>query len=97
MKRLVSFIFLLLVIIVGILFAVLNAEKVAFNYYFGQTDIELSKILVITLAIGALLGIAASMGMLFRARREIARIRKTAALAEKEITNLRSIPIKDRH
>ena len=97
MKRIVSFIVVLAIVVVGILFAVLNAEKVGFDYYFDKTEIELSKILVITLVIGAILGIFASLGMLIRARREISKIKKSAALAEKEISNLRSIPLKDKH
>ena len=97
MKRIVSFIVVLAIVVFGILFAVLNAEKVGFNYYFGKTEIELSKILVIALVIGSLLGVLASLGMILRMRREMSKLRKTAAVAEKEISNLRSIPIKDKH
>jgi len=39
----------------------------------------------------------AALGMVLRARHEAARLRQKVALAEKEVANLRAIPIKDRH
>jgi len=96
-KRIVSYTLLLLIVLMGILFAVLNAQPVKFDFYFGSTEQPLSLIIVVTLILGSLLGILASFGLIVRSRREAARQRRAAELAEKEVANLRAIPIKDRH
>ncbi len=90
------FIFLVLVIF-GIVFAVLNAEPVQLNYYFGTKEVALSLILVLAMIIGAILGVIASASMIISNRREVMKLRKSVELAEKEVTNLRAIPIRDNH
>ena len=97
MKRIISYTVLLVIILLGIIFAVLNAQPVQFDFYFGRTEQPLSLIIIVTLILGSLLGILASFGLIVRSRREAARLRRTAELAEKEVANLRAIPIKDRH
>ncbi len=91
-----SFIFLVLVIF-GIVFAVLNAEPVKLNYYFGSEDVPLSLIIVFAMIVGAILGVVASASMIISNRREVMKLRKSVELAEKEVTNLRAIPIRDNH
>jgi len=91
-----SFIFLVLVIF-GIVFAVLNAEPVKLNYYFGSEDVALSLIIVFAMIVGAILGVVASASMIISNRREVMKLRKSVELAEKEVTNLRAIPIRDNH
>lgn len=94
----IVYLFLLLVLIVfGIVFAVLNAEPVQLNYYFGSKQLALSLVLVLAMMLGAILGLAACAGMILSNRREVARLKKAAALAEKEVANLRAIPIRDDH
>ena len=97
MKRILYLFIFFVLLVIGITFAVLNAEPVGLNYYFGSKEIELSIILVITLIIGAILGILASANLFLSHRREIIRLKKAMDLAEKEINNLRSIPIRDKH
>ena len=91
-----SFIFLVLVIF-GIVFAVLNAEPVKLNYYFGSEEVALSLIIVFAMIVGAILGVVASASMIISNRREVMKLRKSVELAEKEVTNLRAIPIRDNH
>ena len=71
-KIIYLFLFLALVIF-GIVFAVLNAEPVQLNYYFGSANVIISN------------------------RREVVKLRKSIQLAEKEVANLRAIPIRDDH
>lgn len=97
MKRIVTFLILVLVVLVGVAFAVLNAQPILLNYYFGSREIPLSLLLVLALGLGAMLGIVASIGLLIRNKREMQKLRKAAKLAEKEIDNLRSLPIRDVH
>lgn len=96
MKRILSFLILLLMAILAIGFAVLNAELVELNYYFGRSTAPLSLALVLAVVVGAALGVFASMAMLVRARRDNARLRKKAELARKEVLNLRAIPLREK-
>ncbi len=97
MKRIIIFTLLLLVSLLGLSFALMNAEPVTLNYYFGKLQAPLSLVLVIALAFGAVMGVLASMWVVITQKREMAKLRKAAKLTEKEITNLRSLPMKDSH
>ena len=97
MKRIILFIVFFIVAIFGISFAVLNADSVKFNYYFGHFDAPLSLIIVISLACGAVLGVLASLTLIVRLKHEQTKLKKSIALAEKEVENLRSLPLKDKH
>ena len=67
------------------------------NYYFGSIEAPLSLVIVIAIIIGAALGVLASTGIVFGQKRELAKLRKSNKLAEQEISNLRSLPLKDSH
>ena len=97
MKRIVYFILFLILAVLGIVFGVRNSQIVQFDYYLGTIETYLSFALVLALALGAGLGVFASMAMLIRAKREIARLKKSAEISAKEVTNLRTIPISDKH
>jgi len=97
MSKLIYTILVLAVILFGIIFAILNAENVQLNYYFGSQQLPLSLALVFSMIVGALLGVLASIGLILRSRREVAKLRKASEIAEKEIANLRAIPIKNTH
>lgn len=93
--KLVKMIFILLVIALGISFAVLNAKSVPLNYFFEAREISLALLLAITLAIGALIGLLLSLPSLFRLKRTNRQMKGRLKLFEKELENLRTIPIKD--
>lgn len=97
MLRIFYLLLFLLLIVIGIAFAVLNAEAVEFSYYFSSRQIPLSLILVLAMFAGAVLGVLASTSLIIKLKREMAQLKKSASLAEKEIINLRAIPIKDKH
>ena len=97
MVRIVYLIIFLILVIFGIVFAVLNAEPVKLNYYFGSKEVALSLILVLAMIVGAILGVIASASMIISNRREVVKLRKSVELAEKEVANLRAIPIRDNH
>ncbi len=97
MRRILTLFFMLVLIVAGILFAVLNAEPVVLNYYFGRQAMPLSLVLVLAMLVGAVLGVLACSGVLVRQRRAIHKWRRAAELAEKEVENLRAIPIRDEH
>ena len=97
MIRLAYIITSLILLIIGILFAVLNAEPVTLHYYFGENQLPLSLVIISSIIIGALLGIVASAVIILKLKRDNARLRKTSEASEKELKNLRTMPLKDDH
>jgi uncharacterized integral membrane protein len=95
--RLFVYLLFFVVLIVCVGFAVINAEPVAVSYYFGALTAPLSLIAVIAVIAGAILGVVAGLGMVLRAKREISGLRRQLRLKEKEVSNLRAIPIRDEH
>jgi putative membrane protein len=97
MKRIITFVLLLLVSLLGLTFALMNAEAVQIDYYFGSVQAPLSLVVVIAIIIGAGFGVLASTGIVLGQKRELAKLRKSNKLANQEISNLRSLPLKDSH
>ncbi|MCW8902467.1 MULTISPECIES: lipopolysaccharide assembly LapA domain-containing protein [Sedimenticola] len=93
--RFLKLIFILLIMMIGAAFAVMNAETVRLNYYFGVKELPLSVILVAAVGLGAILGVLATLSSSLRLRRENMSLRHKARIARQEVNNLRSIPIKD--
>ena len=93
--RLIRLILFLLVMLAGVALAVMNADLVNLNYYFGSRELPLSVLLVAAVFVGAILGMVAGLGGMMRVKRENADLRKQARLASEEVNNLRSLPIKD--
>lgn len=97
MKRILVFVILLVVALLGLSFALMNAELVSLNYYFATIQVPLSMVVVLAIVVGALLGVLTMLGMALGQKRELAKMRKSIKLAEMEISNLRSLPLKDSH
>lgn len=95
--RILSLVILLIVLLLGLSFAVLNSGSIVVNYYFGEQEIPLSVALVLALVMGSLLGVLASLSVIFRQRARISSLNRIVSMTEKEVTNLRSLPIKDDH
>ncbi len=91
MKRLISFVVLLAVLVVGIYFGLLNADPVTINYYFGTYETPLSLVMVVSVLLGALLGAIASIGIVFRMRKRINRLRREKTSTERELANTRAM------
>jgi len=94
--RIVKLFIFMLIVLLGAIFAVLNAEPVQFNYYFGSRSLPLSLIMTGALGIGILLGILSSMGLMFALKRENLSLKRKSRLANLEVNNLRALPLKDR-
>ena len=97
MKRIVTFALLLLVSLLGLTFALMNAESVQLHYYFGDIQAPLSLVVVIAIILGASMGVLASMGVVFGQKRVLTKLRKSTRIAKQEVSNLRSLPLNDGH
>jgi len=81
--------------LIGLTFAALNSEVITFNYYIGSKEMALSLLLVFTFGAGICLGLLVAILPWIKVKRENRRIKSRLKVIEKEVENLRSIPIKD--
>lgn len=82
--RYISWLFQMFVFIILLGFALKNSQPVTLHYFFGY---EWQSTLVVTLllffAVGAGLGILATLGIWFRQRRELSRLKREIAELKK--------------
>lgn len=95
--RIISLIISIIIILLGIGFASLNASPVSINYYIGTRSLPLSLLVVLTFSVGLLLGMFLVSLKVIRLKHDLRRTRSKARIAEKEVENLRAIPLKDTH
>jgi len=95
--RLVMLIIYILLIIIGVSFAALNATSVGVNFYFKTVSMPISVLITIMLGIGILIGFLLFICRYWRLKAECHKIKNQLKLTEKEIKNLRSIPLQDQH
>jgi len=94
--RIISYFFILVIVLFGMTFATLNSESVTIDYYLGQTTFPLSLLLVSVFASGCFIGMVAGFWLLIKAKLLNYRLHQQLSLAEKEIENLRAIPLQDK-
>jgi len=97
MKRILFFIVLLILVVFTISFTLLNTQTVSIKYYFVQWNTDLMKVILFSVCLGAALGFMATIGMVIRLKHELKRKKKEVKLIEKEVANLRALPLKDKH
>ena len=67
-------------------FAVKNSEVVTLQYYLGyQWQAPLVLVILLFFALGAAVGVVASLGFLFKQRRELSTLRKELRLKEQAV------------
>ena len=93
--RLLKLLVILLVMVLGAAFTVMNPVNVPVEYYFGQRELPLPVLLLGALAVGALLGMLSGLGAILGLKRDNARLRRRERLAVEEVNNLRSIPLRE--
>ena len=96
MAKALLYSFLLILLILTLSFSVINAQPVTIHYYLGTRELPLALLMALTLAVGMIVGVIAMLKPMMRLRMEIARLKRSMKLSEKEIANLRSIPVKER-
>lgn len=94
MRYVVAF-FWVLILVVATVFVVLNSSHVQFDYYFGKVSIYLPFLLFVALIMGALLGFLAMLPWWWRGMLRLRGCKSALKKAEKEINNLRHLPMKD--
>ncbi|KAF0192555.1 MAG: hypothetical protein FD165_718 [Gammaproteobacteria bacterium] len=92
---LLNLLILILVVFVAFSFSALNSENVLVNYYFGSRELPLPVVILLAIMFGALLGIAASLGLVLKSRHHASKLRRTLKKTEKEVVNLQSVGVKE--
>ena len=95
MRRIIKLILIFLVTVLAVTFTLLNSQPVKINFYFGNFEADLVIVILICLALGSLLGIFAVLGKLISFKQELMRKDKKIRVTEKEVENLRTLPLKD--
>jgi putative membrane protein len=96
MRLFILFIYLLL-IIVCLAFASLNANEVTLKLHWLTLQLPLAFIMVTCFAAGLVFGAIIFLGKYLGLRHSHHKIKNQISVMEKEIKNLRSIPIQDSH
>ena len=93
--RIVMTIFYVLLILIGVGFAGLNASSVQINVYFTILTMPVSVLIILVLGVGVLIGIILFQSRYWRLKAEHRKLKNQLKLTEKEIRNLRAIPLQD--
>lgn len=95
--RIITTILIILLVLLGVTFAGLNAEPVNVNYYVGINKLPLSLLLVVAFVCGGLLGLLTNIVFCIKLKSANVLLRRRLKLAEEEVANLRTMPLKDQH
>lgn len=93
---LIKLLLLLVFMVVGASFALINDSPVTVDLYFIQSQMPLSMLLLLAVGCGILLGGLAGMVYFMRVKKENADLRRKTRLVNEEVKNLRAMPIKGR-
>lgn len=95
MSRIAKLILVFVILLVGLAFHLKNNQPIELNYYLDVINLPLSWLVVIILFIGAMLGVLSSLPIIIKLKRDKLRLEKQIKNSEKEINNLRVMPVKD--
>ena len=95
MKRLFSIIILLIFMAFGVAIAIVNAEEVVFNFYYGSVTQPLSILLVGAIMVGALLATFINSMVILSLRHQVRRAQRQLKQSEENSVTL--IESSDKH
>jgi lipopolysaccharide assembly protein A len=93
--RFIMTIFYLCLMIFGVSFAALNAEVVTLNLYFKTLSLPISVWMIAAFAFGIIMGVIIFLGRYWGLKSKFRKTKHALQLMEREIKNLREIPLKD--
>lgn len=95
MSKLLSLLFLLSVLILSLTFTAINVQTIQINYFIGSQEAPLALVLGATLIAGAILGALVMMRPIMSLKLKSSKLRRSIRNNEKEISILRTLPIKN--
>lgn len=94
MLKLFKLVLVVLFLVIGAAFAIINDRPVDLDLYFLVTQLPLSLILILAAGLGIGLGAIVSSFYFMRLRKQNADLRRHARVAQQEVANLRKLPTK---
>jgi uncharacterized membrane protein YciS (DUF1049 family) len=88
MKRLFTILILLLFMAFGVAIAIVNAEEVTFNYYYGSIKQPLSILLVAAIMLGAILATLINSFVILSLRHQLRRVQRQVKKADNSSVSL---------
>lgn len=95
--RIVTYLFLVLLVCFALIFSALNADPVDVNYYLGTKRLPLSLLTILSFIFGGMLGLLTAFITYIKLKYVNRCLRHRLNLVEKELSNLRALPFKDQH
>ena len=95
--RIMMALFYLVLIVVGVSFAALNAASVQVNLYVTTAKMPVSVLMAVMMGVGVCIGCFLFACRYWQLKMAFRKIKNQLKLTEKEIKNLRSIPLQDQH
>jgi putative membrane protein len=96
MKKILYWAILLVVILLSLAFAARNPQVVEIQYYFGiHWKGSLAVLLLMVMSIGVLIGVMGMLVFALKSRRRASKAHRYTERIEKELENLRALPIKN--
>ncbi len=94
--RIIYYLLLIIVVLLGATFATLNMQTTSINYYLGQSSLPLALLLALTFVAGCVMGLTIGFWLLLKSKVKHFRLRQRLTLVEKELENLRTIPLREK-
>jgi lipopolysaccharide assembly protein A len=95
--RIFTLLLTIVLILCGVSFAALNAKAVTINFYFKLVTMPVSLVIVLSFGLGMLVGFCLIVFKTMKLKRENRKMKGKIELTQKEVKNLRAIPLKDEH
>ena len=93
MKKFFSIILLILFAVFFTLLTIENTELVTFKFYFIQYEVALFVAIIMPFIVGLLLGVVIMSLSVVRNKMQTGKAKKQLTKAEKEVENLRAVPM----
>lgn len=91
--KIITGLLLVVIVVFGVSFALLNAQPVVVNLYVFKHELPLSLLLAFTLGVGVLIGFLTLGGPYLQLKRAHHHMKRRALSTEEELKNLRRLPL----
>lgn len=95
MSRIAKLILVFVILLIGLAFHLKNNQLIELNYYVDVISLPMSWLVVLVLFIGSMLGVLASLPIIIKLKRDKVMLERQIKNSEKEINNLRVMPVRD--
>ncbi len=95
MSRIAKLILVFVILLIGLAFHLKNNQLIELNYYVDVISLPMSWLVVLVLFVGSLLGVLASLPIIIKLKRDKIMLERQIKNSEKEINNLRVMPVRD--